>query len=242
MRELRQSGILAVNGPPGTGKTTLLRDIVAALVTERARAMAGFDDPEDAFITRARSCGPAMRGFTSTSVDSGYAGSRCWWRRRTTRRSRTSAPSFRGVRPLPTTRSDLRYFKTSVRCAAGEETWGLIAAVLGNAGNRNRFRQTFWWDEDVGLSTYLAAGSRSLGRSRSTIRSRGRSPRGRPDRDGGARPRDHEDALQAVAAGRETFTAALSRSEAVLPSWKRSVSRQEALPDSPQPRHGPAIV
>jgi hypothetical protein len=48
-QELRESGILAVNGPPGTGKTTLLRDIVAGLVAERARIMAGFDDPEDAF-------------------------------------------------------------------------------------------------------------------------------------------------------------------------------------------------
>jgi len=41
--------ILAVNGPPGTGKTTLLRDVVAALVTKRASAMAALDDPEKAF-------------------------------------------------------------------------------------------------------------------------------------------------------------------------------------------------
>lgn len=49
MEELRDGGILAVNGPPGTGKTTLLRDIVAAVVTERARVMAEYDDPENAF-------------------------------------------------------------------------------------------------------------------------------------------------------------------------------------------------
>jgi hypothetical protein len=39
-----------VNGPPGTGKTTLLRDVVAALVTQRAEAMCSFDDPEQAFV------------------------------------------------------------------------------------------------------------------------------------------------------------------------------------------------
>jgi hypothetical protein len=42
-------GIVAVNGPPGTGKTTLLRDIVAACVLDRALAMATFEDPEKAF-------------------------------------------------------------------------------------------------------------------------------------------------------------------------------------------------
>jgi ABC-type transporter Mla maintaining outer membrane lipid asymmetry ATPase subunit MlaF len=46
---LGHDSILAVNGPPGTGKTTLLRDIVAHVVTERAKIMATFNDPEDAF-------------------------------------------------------------------------------------------------------------------------------------------------------------------------------------------------
>ncbi len=48
-RELRDTGILAVNGPPGTGKTTLLRDLVAGIVTARAEVMVGFDDPATAF-------------------------------------------------------------------------------------------------------------------------------------------------------------------------------------------------
>ena len=42
-------GLIAVNGPPGTGKTTLLRDLVAACVLDRATAMAAFDDPASAF-------------------------------------------------------------------------------------------------------------------------------------------------------------------------------------------------
>jgi hypothetical protein len=50
MGELGEGGILAVNGPPGTGKTTLLRDVVAGLVTARAEAMLAFADPADAFV------------------------------------------------------------------------------------------------------------------------------------------------------------------------------------------------
>lgn len=49
LSELKDGELLAVNGPPGTGKTTLLRDIVAAVLTRRAEAMLEFDDPETAF-------------------------------------------------------------------------------------------------------------------------------------------------------------------------------------------------
>ena len=42
-------GIVAINGPPGTGKTTLLRDLIAGVILERAHALVNFDDPASAF-------------------------------------------------------------------------------------------------------------------------------------------------------------------------------------------------
>lgn len=42
--------MFSVNGPPGTGKTTLLRDLIASLVVSRAEAMLALDDPRDGMV------------------------------------------------------------------------------------------------------------------------------------------------------------------------------------------------
>lgn len=49
---LKAGGLFSVNGPPGTGKTTLLRDIIAENITRRARAMSRLDRAKDAFTGR----------------------------------------------------------------------------------------------------------------------------------------------------------------------------------------------
>lgn len=41
--------IFSVNGPPGTGKTTLLKEIIANNIVEKARVLSQYDEPDDAF-------------------------------------------------------------------------------------------------------------------------------------------------------------------------------------------------
>ncbi len=48
-RKYPANDVMSVNGPPGTGKTTLLKDIVAANVVEKARLLCEYDKPDDAF-------------------------------------------------------------------------------------------------------------------------------------------------------------------------------------------------
>src|SRR3954454_5208428 len=52
LARLETEGIFSVNGPPGTGKTTLLSDIFAEIVTRRASILAGFDTATDTIAGR----------------------------------------------------------------------------------------------------------------------------------------------------------------------------------------------
>lgn len=159
--DLGDDGILAVNGPPGTGKTTLLRDIVAHIISERASVMATFDDPEDAFsnsnlrIKKGNAflwlykLDDRLRGFEIVVASSNN---------KAVENVSTELPARDAVADDAFNKG---YFKTISDALLERETWGLIAAVLGNAANRSKFRQKFWWDDDTGMSRYLqfAAGT-----------------------------------------------------------------------------------
>jgi hypothetical protein len=227
LSELQTDGILAVNGPPGTGKTTLLRDIVAAVVSQRAQAMVTFTDPARAFDhsgQRLRAgagwlhlyrVDPKLRGFEMVVASSNN------------KAVENVSAELPGVSAIAEDAVDLRYFATLSTALRNRDSWGLIAAVLGNAQNRARFKQTFWWDKDIGLSTYLAAASGTP-----QTFTEGATGNTRPPRIVSQEhpPNDHNEALRRWQQARKTFGAVLHKSEALLKELDAARVLCEALP------------
>ena len=61
LRELKgKEGIIAINGPPGTGKTTLLRDIIADIIVQRACRLSRLEKATDLFTHKETRSGTTM--------------------------------------------------------------------------------------------------------------------------------------------------------------------------------------
>ena len=165
---LAEGGLFSVNGPPGTGKTTLLMDLVATVVLRRAEALCAFRNPADAFqhdVWRCRSGSvhalhPSLRDHLIVVASS------------------NNAAVENVTKELPSAKKiDLRYLdgfsflaptaeallarlpdedeveeeaeadddddalldEESVVREANLRAWGLISAALGKKSNRGRF-------------------------------------------------------------------------------------------------------
>ncbi|MFJ7142451.1 DEAD/DEAH box helicase [Pseudomonas protegens] len=144
----KNGGLIAVNGPPGTGKTTLLCDVVADIVVQRASALARLDHPWSAFEKKTTVGGMSVYPLLPSIVDgTGIV---------VTSNNNTAVENI--TRELPARsklakdeHQDAGYFQevaAQVFAAADIKTqaWGLVAAALGNSDNRRKFANAFFRD------------------------------------------------------------------------------------------------
>jgi flagellar biosynthesis GTPase FlhF len=154
--ELKHEGILAINGPPGTGKTTLLQDVLASVITDKAEALLKFDDPSMAFTRTVHKISAGKGWLYVYKIDESLKGFEILISSSNNKAVENLSAELPNLSSIADDAHELRYFSVIAEALIGNKAWGLISAVLGNNGNRHRFRQKFWWDEDCGLATYLA--------------------------------------------------------------------------------------
>jgi hypothetical protein len=145
-----RSGMFGVNGPPGTGKTTMLRDLIAALITDRARRLADLRTPmaafspavdawkSDKFTRKVSPLVPHLTGFEMViaSANNGAVENVV-----------KEIPQFKAIGD--DWQSQASYLAQHASRVLDAPAWGLIAAPLGNMGNRERFVKRFWWTPPV---------------------------------------------------------------------------------------------
>ncbi len=168
----RARGTFAVNGPPGTGKTTLLRDVVAAIIVDRAKVLAaggssllGDKHTLDVGGRTIPYCvlGPALSGFSIVVASSNNGA---------VENVSLELPKEAAIHDIWSGEVDV--YRDIASELINEPAWAMIAARLGKKGNRTDFVNVFWWQKGddgkrvPGLRERLGAIEQSKGQPRTS--------------------------------------------------------------------------
>jgi len=158
-----EQDIFSINGPPGTGKTTLLKDIVVSNIIQRAVVMAKYDSPEKAFSKSTLQNPPdqynqsfykldnelTAYGMIVASNNNAAVENISVELPKAISKDRTK--HFSGVN----VKKEDTYFSDVATKLLGEPAWGLISAKLGKKSNLKALRDRLWWAEDgITLKNY----------------------------------------------------------------------------------------
>lgn len=142
-------GLLGVNGPPGTGKTTLLRDLIASIITGRADVLATLRRASDGFASNAREASndggkeqvafklnPLLYGFEIVVASSNNGA---------VENVTLELPQRDKIDEswLP----EAEHFADLGELITGKPAWGLISGALGSKARRTKFVERYFYGQ-----------------------------------------------------------------------------------------------
>ncbi|WP_024891835.1 DEAD/DEAH box helicase [Luteimonas huabeiensis] len=148
-KQLRdRPGAFAINGPPGTGKTTLLRDIVAAVVVERAKRLAAGGAK---LLGRRQSLEVGGRTIPYFPLDAALSGSAIVVASSNNGAVENVSLELPKAQAIHATwHGKTIAYPDLASELIGTPAWALVAGKLGNKSNRTDFVGTLWWQKSDG--------------------------------------------------------------------------------------------
>lgn len=139
------AGVSTVNGPPGTGKTTLLREIVAAVIVRRAGRLAELATPQEAF-DGGLSYTDGGQSWTLKTLRQDLAGDEIVLATNSNSAAQNVTHELPSASAADISRLEgIGHFPEIATELLGKPAWALVSAALGNFTNRRRFVDVAWW-------------------------------------------------------------------------------------------------
>lgn len=138
--------LFAINGPPGTGKTTLMFDLIVNVYVNRARKLAQLDHPEKGFLPETHKINVFNYNYNVKHLDPSLLGGEILVsssNNKAVENLSVELPLLDNIAPCYRDKINLFSWVNNSHLE-DKNMWGWFSAALGNSENRQKFLKSFW--------------------------------------------------------------------------------------------------